>query len=319
MSQEKIDKFLARIGTPSTANSTPKGRIPLKRTRSSPESLSSHPDKKLNSEKNSDEMGSSMKDELLQAFSKMMDDKMALLPTKEDFNLLREEIRSLKTEKETLKMEIYAVKENERQLFRRLEILENKSRKNNIIIKGLAYNNQDNLMDIVHEFLFNVMQIRERPEIVDVHPLGNKTMKYRHILVSFLRNHEKWIVLKQSSRLKGTDWKILQDYSLEVRRRRHNLFRLRWEIHRMNKSVKSVIKTDKLIVNGTTFSWDDTTGLNYNEQSGISKLKELAGQDFSAFINGLLAEQQNPRSTFGTPKLPVTVGHQQSTSIANKA
>lgn len=319
MPQEKIYKFLASSNTSSSDNSTPTKRIPLKRSRSSPENLYSQPDKKVNLLKKSDEMGTSNNDELLQAFGKMMDAKIAILPTRDDFNSFREEMRSLKIENESLKMEIKSLKENERQLIRRIDILENNARKNNLIIKGLSFTDQDNLFHLVNEFISNVMQIKDKLEIVEVRPLGNKSMKQRHVLVTFLRNHEKWAVLRQSFRLKGTVWRIVQDFPFMVRRRRHNLFRLRWEIRRLNSSVKCEVRSDKLILNGNVLSWDDSTGLIYKGDVGISKLKELVGHDLTGYIGGLLAEQPNSRSIVRASNPPVLPGRQQSASIINKA
>lgn len=309
MSQKQIESYLVQN---SSSNSTPsRVRIPLKRSRSSPESLPSQ-SKKLITEEKSSEMSSSGNDELLISIGKIIDTKLAVLPTKDDFNLLREEMKSLKIENESLKVQIKSLKENERQLNKRLEMLENNSRKNNLIIKGLLFSDQDNLLDIVDDFFSNVMKIEDKVEIVEVRPLGNKNMKKRHVMVSFLRNHEKWTVLRQTSRLKGTDWRIQQDYSLKTRNRRHNLFRLRWEIRRLNSNLKSFIKVDKLIINDVIFSWDDTMGLSYEEELGAAKLKEIVGHDFSEFIHGLLQGPPRRRAN-----LPTSPGRQQSSSRRN--
>lgn len=131
MSQKQIESYLVQK---SSSNSTPsRARIPLKRSRSSPESLPSQ-SKKLITEEKSSEMSSSGNDELLISIGKIIDTKLAVLPTKDDFNLLREEMKSLKIENESLKIQIKSLKENERQLNKRLEILENNSRKKNVII-----------------------------------------------------------------------------------------------------------------------------------------------------------------------------------------
>uniref|UniRef100_T1IDB9 Uncharacterized protein n=1 Tax=Rhodnius prolixus TaxID=13249 RepID=T1IDB9_RHOPR len=183
MSQKQIESYLVQN---SSSNSTPsRVRIPLKRSRSSPESLPSQ-SKKLITEEKSGEMSSSGNDELLISIGKIIDTKLAVLPTKDDFNLLREEMKSLKIENESLKVQIKSLKENERQLNKRLEMLENNSRKNNLIIKGLLFSDQDNLLDIVDDFFSNVMKIEDKVEIVEVRPLGNKNMKKSN-LKSFIK------------------------------------------------------------------------------------------------------------------------------------
>lgn len=285
-------------------------KVYSKRSRSSPESLVSHPNKKSNLANNWGNMSNINTEELLKAFERIIDSKIQTLPTKDDFNTFKEDIKSLKTQNESLKLEVKSLRENQLILQRRLDAIENKSRRNNLIIKGLHFKAQDDLSEIVGQFMSNVLQIKDSVEIVDVRPLGSKAMKGRHLLVSFSRNTEKWAVLKQSSRLKGTGWKIDQDYPPNTRRCRRSLFQLRWEIRRLNTNIKSVVRSDKLIINDVQFSWDDSVGLVYNQDLGSVKLKEMVGHDLSGFINGLLTKTA-PLNNIRTSASPPSSAHQQ--------
>ncbi|KAK9508340.1 hypothetical protein O3M35_005926 [Rhynocoris fuscipes] len=176
MQQAKIDKYLTHHRTSLTEES-PNRRPYLKRSRSSLESLPSHSVKKLNVEVNFNEMSGEELTKILQ----VMNEKLSALPTRTEFDLFKDEMRSLKTENEFLKNEIKSVKEGERYLHRRLDILENNFRRNNLIIKNLSITAKDNLSEVVQQFLTNVLQIKDSLEIIDVRSLGNRTMENNNI------------------------------------------------------------------------------------------------------------------------------------------
>uniref|UniRef100_T1I115 Uncharacterized protein n=1 Tax=Rhodnius prolixus TaxID=13249 RepID=T1I115_RHOPR len=118
--------------------------------------------------------------------SNLLDDKLANLVTKQDFLSLHNEIASLKNENLSLKKEICALKNENAKTEKLLDEIDNKSRRNNLIFKGLSDNNQDNFGKIISEFCNEVLKVNLNVDHLQAFPLGrmNVSNRFNRILIN---------------------------------------------------------------------------------------------------------------------------------------
>jgi regulator of replication initiation timing len=72
------------------------------------------------------------------------DAKFTSLYTKTDINNLTKEIKNLREENKQLRVEVKLIKEKQKANERKLDMMDNKLRKNNLIFKGLSNENETN-------------------------------------------------------------------------------------------------------------------------------------------------------------------------------
>ncbi|XP_064476875.1 protein unc-13 homolog C-like [Ornithodoros turicata] len=144
------------------------------------------------------------------------------------------------------------------QLLTRVDDLENRSRRNNLVIYGLqeseAESSSSLLNTVQNELLSSKLGV-EVSSIERIHRLGRMVAgKVRPVIVRFYDYRERNLVLKNCHKLKGTKIVILEDFSQHVRSVRKKLWasclgeRLRGD--------KARLFYDKLEINGKRYFWN---------------------------------------------------------------
>lgn len=141
----------------------------------------------------------------------------------------------------------------------KLDDLENRSRRSNLIFYGIEEDKNENnetLQQTINEkILKDVLQIG--PITIErIHRLGRASdKKNRPVILKLLDSRDKAKVFKNCYKLKGTDISISEDFSPRVRDIRKKL----WNSARANKDAgdKVTLSYDKLIINKETYIWND--------------------------------------------------------------
>ena len=187
-----IDKF---------KSATPTG----KRARTSPEMIRAQDKKKCNEEGKIEQSKEKEilfdKEELMKRLSMLMDTKMGALATKQDIQILHNNIIELKEENKTLKAEIETLKVNFDRVKKSIDNVEKKVRQNNLIFKGVKYNEGENLNNLITSFCDKVLDIKE-PGINSVHPIGRKELPDRPLLCTLDSRTKVVNILKNTKKIK---------------------------------------------------------------------------------------------------------------------
>lgn len=174
-----------------------------------------------------------------------IDKKLESLPALEnEISLCMREITSLRNLVSALEMKI--------------DDLENRSRRNNLIIHGIPKEkNEDpsSLDTIVNGKIISDILKTEPVPIERIHRLGKPaTKKVRPVILKLLDHRDKNRVLKNCFKLKGSSFAISEDFSSRVRDVRRKL----WNCAKKFKHAgdKVIMNYDKLRINGELLIWD---------------------------------------------------------------
>jgi len=132
--------------------------------------------------------------------------------------------------------------------------LEARSRRNNLLIKGLPEVRDENCSQTVSEFLDTHLGIDTCPAIPRVHRLGKyKRDTTRPIIVNFLDFRDTEFIISKANKLAGTDFSINRDYPKEIADARKGLWAKRKDLRRdFPQSKIGVVYPAKLVKDGRT-------------------------------------------------------------------
>lgn len=151
----------------------------------------------------------------------------------------------------------------------RIDDLENRSRRSNLIVYGVPEpegETSETLEKAVNEGIINKILDLEPVAIERIHRLGragpNKT---RPVIFKLLDAREKTAILKNGFKLKDTEFSIGEDFSRKLRETRKKL----WDSAKKNRENKDKVSLayNKLFINNRVFIWDE----GKNERVEIKK------------------------------------------------
>lgn len=203
---------------------------------------------------------------------------LSKLATKEDMVSLKMAVQNVVAENVTLRGEIDALSLSNQKLVNRVVELEDRSRRNNLVFKGLQYElGGADYVAIVRDFCINFLGCRKEIYINRAHLLGNRKVA-GPIIAHLPVDDDVNFVLRNAKKLKGTHFFIHKDFSFETRKARAKLLALRKVILSYQPREKVIVTHDRMIVKGVVFKWDDGIGLQSGNRSGEEKLRGLIGR-----------------------------------------
>jgi len=176
----------------------------------------------------------------------------------------------------------------------RLDDLEGRSRRNNVIFDGLKYSNGDDYRKVVKEFCVNALKCPENMWVNRAHPIGQDGQLIAHFPVD---EDVQWI-MRNTKKLKGTGYYINRDFTREVRKKRGRLHKVRKELERLGGKRKMPLVHDHLIVENCKFFWSEGK-LMAGKEDGCVKLKEMLDLDIADFVRMLEADAGPERRLHG--------------------
>ncbi|XP_077532690.1 uncharacterized protein LOC144145064 [Haemaphysalis longicornis] len=141
----------------------------------------------------------------------------------------------------------------------RIDDLENRGRRSNIIVYGLPESeeekNESLESTVNNEVIKGILEL-DPVAIERIHRLGRPSPgKVRPVILKLLDSRDKTKILKQCIKLKDTDFSIGEDFSVRVREIRRKLWQS-CKTHRDNGDKASLVY-DKLYINKKEFVWDE--------------------------------------------------------------
>lgn len=155
---------------------------------------------------------------------------------------------------------IVSLEKNVNFLLGKVDDLENRSRRNNLLVYGIKEipdESTEGLENYVKREIFEGILGVHPSAIERIHRLGHwAANKTRPVILRFLDERDKCAVLSSCRRLKGSRISISEDFSPRVQQIRKKL----WDSARESKRKgdKVVLTFDKIKINGQIFIWDDT-------------------------------------------------------------
>lgn len=201
--------------------------------------------------------------EQLKAIAKDIQDiKNEKVTTNDRLSAIEQKLESFSTLQTTVSAcqeKITELEANIKTISKKLDDLENRSRRANLIIYGIEEKDTENseiLERVVSDEIFGKLLNTPISGIERIHRLGKKTdQKIRPVILKLLDCRDKTRVLKNCFKLKGTTFSISEDFSRPVQQIRKKL----WESTKINrdKNDKVFLTFDKVRVNGQLYAWDE--------------------------------------------------------------
>ncbi|XP_077528033.1 uncharacterized protein LOC144139611 [Haemaphysalis longicornis] len=175
---------------------------------------------------------------------------------------------------------IASLEDNLQAVTKKLDELENRSRRSNLIIYGVEEKpdeSPETLLSVVSKEIFEGILKVNTGDIEKIHRLGKQSTedvnKIKPIILKFSNNQDKTKIFKNCSKLKGSGYSISDDFSRTMRDVRKKL----WDRTKENrdKGEKVVLVYDKVSINGKLYGWDnnrgDLFGLSKNENRPLTE------------------------------------------------
>lgn len=166
---------------------------------------------------------------------------------------------------QALENEVCNLHSQMRSLTIKFDNLENRSRKNNLIVRGIKeveHETEHTLLNNINENIFQGILGAKAETIERMHRLGMKqTNRDRPVIITFKDHKEKAAIMKNCHKLKGSKISVSDDYSKRLLEIPKNLLDSAAEEKKQGAKIKLLY--DKLKVNTTTYSWDENTQSRY--------------------------------------------------------
>lgn len=228
-----------------------------------------------------EKVGELTQEQLMASLSILLDNKLAHLATKDDVSQLSGRVAELSAENQALKEKVKCLKSSEKLILEKLLDLEGRSRRNNLIFKGLKWVGRNpDFREVVRRFCNEVLGADDRVFVNRAHPLG----KDRSAIIAHMPNDcDVEYIMSQVRRLKGSDYVVHRDLPREVREKRARLMAVRAEIERVAGKKKMPMVYDHLFVDGRRLTWEDGQ-LRAGQDDGAETLHAMFDHDFSRFL-----------------------------------
>lgn len=159
-----------------------------------------------------------------------------------------------------LKLENKELKENAEKQEKRIELLEREVRRKNLVVKGVVDEEREGETD-TQEKIVSVLQkigvgIDVNNEVEEIRRIGRyEARRTRPILIKLVTFNKKQEVLKNATKLKGSDIWINEDYPREIQEERRKLFPKLKQAR--EKGYRAHIRYNKLIIDNKASESED--------------------------------------------------------------
>lgn len=201
----------------------------------------------------------------------MMEAALVNVATKENIQEFKNEILVLKNENIELKGELSRLR-------LQLEHIDRENRQKKLLFKGL--DDTPKVREAIQEVMSTKLKMSSPI------PIGKATKMYSSggkmtVMLECLSHDDTWKVLNNSRNLIGTTISIDRDLSVSERDQRRKLVHIKKEIEQIDNSKIVRVRGNQLKIENHTFHWRNDTDFVCGKYSGLEKLKQIYGKDFS--------------------------------------
>ncbi|KAK7502879.1 hypothetical protein BaRGS_00005828 [Batillaria attramentaria] len=168
-----------------------------------------------------------------------------------DFRTCMNDIEALNSKCEILEAENSVLREKVEKMGTKLDDLENRSRRNNLIFYGIDMAQKESWADCetkVRHVIDRVLKISDRVSIERAHRVGDG------IIVKFLSYKDRELVMSNVRKLKDTKYSVQEDVSPTVRAKQKGLVDMKRSLRSDNKRAN--IRYDKLYTDDGIYTFD---------------------------------------------------------------
>lgn len=227
-------------------------------------------------------------------FFRKLDAKLEKLASKEDLCVLNEKIELLQKENQSLQEEISRLKRRDEETRLQIEDIVNRSRRNNIIFRGVQVADNDYVKS-VKNFCTGVLGCKQDLVVNRAHPLRTLRRDNNALLIAHIpRDEDINDIFKNVKKLKGTGYVIHRDYSRDVREKRNFLLKIKKAVEEFSETVSARLVYDHLFVNNTRYDWDLVHGLRAGREDGCLVLGATFNHNFKPLVENLLKKNNEP-------------------------
>lgn len=262
-----------------------------------------------------EKVGDLTHEQLMVSLGQLMDHKLSSLATKNDFKLLSGQVNALSDENKALKEEIGLLRQHAETVKAKLVDLEGRSRRNNLIFKGLTWGPKTkDFRHVISKFCSDNFGSDDRLWINRAHPLGRNRDA---IIAHFPSDSDVDYIMSRTRNLKGTKYVVHRDYPSEVREKRAYLMAVRAEVERVTGTRRMPLVFDHITIERVRFTWESGC-LKAGREDGGEKLQTILNHDFSDFLEKLRQQgagkpRHSPESAaYGSTAAQQTVGAGES-------
>ncbi|KAG8276385.1 hypothetical protein J6590_066749, partial [Homalodisca vitripennis] len=253
-------------------------------------------------------MDANMKDEkvgdithgqLMAGLSGLLDQKLSKLATKEDLVNLSRQVKELAEENKMLKDDVVRLQLQEKVICKKILDLESRSRRNNLIFRGLKWTEKSpDYKQVVLKFCREMLGCGDRLWVNRAHLLGKDGSA---VIAHLPEDADVDYIMSRISSLKGTGYTVHRDFPMEVRHKRSCLAAVRSEVERVAGRMRMPLAFDHLTINSTRFTWEDGK-LMAGQRDGADQLKTLFNHSFIDFLDGLKERAPRQQRQPGAPR-----------------
>lgn len=217
----------------------------------SPEANKDHRTAEMDNEK----IGEKTYGQLMSDLSALLDTKIANLATKEEVSNLSRRVSDLSEDNIAIHLGIKHLQEREVRLVAKLVDLEARSRRNNLIFKGLEARGQNpEYRQVVKEFCNELFGASDSLWVNRAHPLSRDRSE---IIAHLPSDADIDYVMLRVKLLQGTKYVVHRDYPREIREKRARLSAVRAEVERVAGRRRMPLIFDHLTIEGCRFTWEN--------------------------------------------------------------
>ena len=190
-------------------------------------------------------------------------------------------LNAVETELQYVSGDVIKLQEHTKYLEDKIDDLENRSRRQNIVVHGIEEDDHENWEQTEEKLISMIrdrLQIEIPPEQIErAHRTGFKhPAKPRPIVCKFISDKTKQRVLKNRKRLRGSKIYIDDDYSKKVREERMQLKEYMFEAR--SKGSFAYLRFKYLYIDNQKFTLSDLENMN-NDQRSNTEDKGMASSD----------------------------------------
>lgn len=174
----------------------------------------------------------------------------------------------LKQEMETLKAE----KDYDR---RRIAVLEDQFKRNNLIFKGLPSNKS--AVDEIKKVCNEILEIPDTKILKSAKKLTERNGKAT-VLAELDSEQSVYAVLGNTNKLRGTEVYIEKDLNPEKQKDKRAMLSLKKDVLKISKVHRIVVRDDRIRIGGKWFKWNLNKQLVCGNEKAEPILKQLYGE-----------------------------------------
>lgn len=219
-------------------------------------------------------VGELSKEELMKDIAKLFEVMSQGLAKSSELEGIKTQLSELSSDRDTAKADINELKGELERTNKWIDDLCNRSRRNNVVVRGLSYDAAKDQMpcpEYMRHFFKEALNVDVL--VNRAHPMGDPRSK---LLIAHLPlDKDVDAVFRKAPALKGTNYFVYRDFSKRVRNIRGKLFYIRKNISQSDPRLRASVVYDHMYVGTQKFEWDEKNGLRSGKEKGTEVLKRL--------------------------------------------